>query len=136
MLNQPPAQAQCIAQIAQAQTGDMSQVPDEQLIKLASQPNPQNPMPQLVALSEVQKRKQARLMEQAARAKQQQQGRPQTVKDQVLGGQPVQQGPAQPPQPMDMMVPQGQPQQPQQPMMASGGVVRLYGGGEPTMYGV
>jgi hypothetical protein len=116
---------------ALAQTGDLSQVPPEQLVEMAR--NPGDSLVQLAALGEVQRRKNAQLQQQAAQAKRQPQ---QTVAQQVLQGMPAAQAPQAPPSPLDVANPtmmaaqaqqQGLPQLPTgqaiPPQYASGGIV-------------
>jgi hypothetical protein len=124
---------------ALAQTGDLSQVPPEQLVQMAR--NPGDSLVQLAALGEVQRRKNKELQQQAAQAKRQPQ---QTVAQQVLQGMPAAQAPQAPPSPLDVANPammaqqarppmQGLPQLPTgqaiPPQYAGGGIVAFEKGG-------
>ena len=93
----PPQMRQEQQQVGIANTGDLSRLPDQQLAQMANSPG--NAMMQLAALSEVQKRQQAR---RAAQAQQAQRGMGQgTVKDQVLRGAGLPSQQATPPNPID-----------------------------------
>jgi hypothetical protein len=137
-----------IAQIGQAQAGDLSSMQPQQVQQMANTVNPLNSLPQLFALAAVQKKQQDARRAQAEAAKRRMQKAPPTVAEKVQQGYPfetqAQQSPVPPPQQSPMAPPalqqpgmQGIPQLPTgnavPPQYASGGIV-AFSGGSPGDY--
>jgi hypothetical protein len=139
-----------IAQIGQAQAGDLSSMQPQQVQQMANTVNPMSSLPQLFALAAVQKKQQDARRAQAEAAKRRMQQAPRTVAEKVQTGYPFetqeQQSPVPPPQQSPMAPPamqqpgmQGIPQLPTGQAVpqqyASGGIVAFQHGGQANLPG-